>query len=207
LRQIKEALLLYDWVYSTNYDLLVYWAVMVDSPDGFKDFFWSERFDLTDTEIWDKVTKVLYLHGALHLYRMTTGETLKRRAEERNLLEAFAAGDWRDALPLFIAEGSSEDKLRAIYGSDYLSFAFSRFSEHRGDLVVFGHRLSDTDKHLIDVMQTWSPKTIAISMRPGDEDEIIERKARLKRRLRGHGLVFFDSTTHPLGLPELEVEG
>lgn len=206
LRAIKRELLRYDWVYSTNYDLLVYWAVMIDSPDGLKDYFWSERFDVTDTEIWDKVTKVLYLHGAIHLFRLESGETLKQRAEERNLLEVFAEGDWRGALPLFIAEGSAEDKLRAIYGSDYLSFAFSRFADHGGDIVVFGQGLGESDEHLVNVMRGWPEKTIAISLRSGDEDRIIERKAQLKRRLAKHALVFFDSTTHPLGDPDLRVE-
>ena len=205
LRSIKKELLRYDFVYSTNYDLLVYWAVMVDTPDGFKDYFWSERFDLTDTEIWDKVTKTLYLHGAIHLYRLESGATLKRRAEERNLLDAFAEGDWRDALPLFIAEGSAEDKLRAIYGSDYLSFAYSRFADHRGDAVVFGSSLGDSDEHLTNAMLGWSARTIAIALRPGDDDHIMEQKVRLRKLLKKHGLVFFDSTTHPLGAAALNV--
>jgi hypothetical protein len=206
LQRIKEELLRYDTVYSTNYDLLVYWAVMVGSADGFKDYFWSERFDISDTEIWDKVTKVLYLHGAVHLYRLNSGETLKRRHDGTNLLDAFAAGDWRGALPLFIAEGSAEDKLRSIYGSDYLSFAFSRFSDHRGDLVVFGHSLGEADQHLINVMKSWSQKTIAIALRPGNQNHIVENKVRLNELLKKHALVYFDSTTHPLGTSDLRVE-
>lgn len=206
LRKIKMELLRYGTVYSTNYDLLVYWAVMVDSPDGFKDYLWGERFDITDTEIWDKVTKVVYLHGALHLYRLSSGETFKRHAGDQNLLTAFADGDWRGGLPLFIAEGSSEDKLRSIYGSDYLSFAFSKLSDHRGDLVILGHSLGDNDKHLVNVMKSWDEKTLAIAIRPCDDDHIIETKLRLGALLRKHAIVFFDSTTHPLGADDLRVE-
>lgn len=71
---VRNALLDYDYVYSTNYDLLVYWAIMArPRGEGFKDYFWTEEFNIGDTEITDKVTKVLYLHGGIHLYRTSSG--------------------------------------------------------------------------------------------------------------------------------------
>lgn len=205
LRALKTELLRYDFVYSTNYDLLVYWSVMLDGPTGFKDYFWSERFDVTNTEVWDKVTKVLYLHGGIHLYRLPSGATLKRRANGGNLLELFAQDDESESLPLFIAEGSSADKLRAIYGSDYLSFALAQFSDHRGDVVIFGQGLGDSDEHLAKIMSSWAPRTIAVSLVSHDADEIIEKKVGLMRKLKAHGLVFFDAATHPLGSAALKV--
>ena len=56
---IANAFAEYEFVYATNYDLLAYWAVM-HSPRRFKDFFWGEEFDVTNTKIWGKCTKVLY---------------------------------------------------------------------------------------------------------------------------------------------------
>src|SRR6185437_7638704 len=81
-RAIREELLTYDYVYSTNYDLLLYWSVMTDNGEGFKDYFWGPRFDIANVEIWNKVTKVLFLHGGLHLYRALSGQTIKRKAEQ-----------------------------------------------------------------------------------------------------------------------------
>ena len=43
LAPMRQELERYEFVYSTNYALLVYWAVMFehDNGDGFKDFFWD----------------------------------------------------------------------------------------------------------------------------------------------------------------------
>ena len=86
LKEIRGALLWYRFVFSTNYDLLIYWAVMNHEPtdpkdlsgkkptiNDFKDFFFqaeehSTVFDITNTGITSTATRVLYLHGALHLF-------------------------------------------------------------------------------------------------------------------------------------------
>ena len=132
---IANAFAEYEFVYSTNYDLLAYWAVM-HSPRRFKDFFWGEEFDVTNTKIWGKCTKVLYLHGGLHLYRTPRGQTLKRSAEpNQNLLDLFGQ-PFRNATPLFVSEGSAEEKKASIDRSDYLSFALSQFSQDAFIVVI-----------------------------------------------------------------------
>lgn len=213
----------YEYVYSTNYDLLLYWAMMTEK-DKFKDFVWGRDaqgtrnyFDLADTDLWDErnpVTKVLYVHGALHLYKHSDGRTFKKIAgEDCDLLELFDVQG--DAIPLFISEGTSKNKLSAISRNDYLSFAYQRFAKHRGSLVVFGHSLTpEYDQHLIDAMRKWKrydqqrkqfqrvpdSRVIAISVLPdGDSDRIIRIKSRLGKDLKDYDVRFFDSTTHPLG--------
>lgn len=81
---IRVELRRYKWVFSTNYDLIVYWSMMLD-PDGegFVDFFWTSdgAFNPTNTEVWasrSDWTRVLYLHGALHLERDAWGATRRR---------------------------------------------------------------------------------------------------------------------------------
>lgn len=70
LTAIRDALRDYEWVYSTNYDLLAYWSIMADGQaEGFRDFFWNTGglFDPTNTSVQeDGDTLILYLHGALH---------------------------------------------------------------------------------------------------------------------------------------------
>jgi hypothetical protein len=97
-----------------------------DATEKFKDYFWgqSQEFDLTDTETSVTATKVLYLHGGLHLYRLPSGVAIKRKAEAgRSLLDLFGVSFMEGATPLFITEGTSQDKLASIRRSDYLSFA------------------------------------------------------------------------------------
>jgi len=121
-----------------------------------------------------------------------------------------------DSIPLFISEGTFRDKRAAITRNDYLSFAYHRFSKHRGSMVVFGHSLTpEFDNHLLDGMCKWkrydeqrksfqtvpSGRVIAISVRPSNDDfAIIDLKSRLIRSLPpGYDVRFFDSCTHPLG--------
>lgn len=202
LEIIATALSEHLFVYSLNYDLLIYWAMMTD-PDSFKDYFWGgEQFDVSDTDIYGKITVVIWLHGGLHLYRDLHGQTYKRQKEQygKNLLELFGR-PFGDAFPLFVSEGSSEDKLHSIRNSDYLSFAFHQFSDHRGPLVVFGTSLGEGDEHIVQQLRSWGSRSIAISMLPGDVHNLRQEQAGLIKSLPKSELHFFDATTHPLGRP------
>ena len=205
LRAIRDSLLLYKSVYSTNYDLLIYWAIMVDGATGFKDYFFAPKFNITNVEIWNKATTVLFVHGGLHLYRCLTGETIKRKAEPyQNLLNLFGTPLDEPAVPLFITEGTSRDKLTSIYRSDYLSFAYSQFAQHRGPLVIFGHSLnSEFDAHLISAIKSSEAQVLGISLLPGEN--VASQKARLYGQFPNLDLQFFDATTHPLGNPQFRV--
>lgn len=205
LLKIRKAILDFDFVFSTNYDLLLYWAIMAADPTRFKDYFWGEEFDSANTGV-SSGTKVLYLHGGLHLYRDSSGKSIKRTAEpDQNLLDLFGKPFKEGAMPLFVTEGSSENKLSSIRRSDYLSFAYEQFSQYKRPMVVFGHSLGDTDSHLIHAMKKWGSRDVAISLRLNDPADIEVRKATLKNQLRHAKLEFFDAETHPLGKNELRV--
>jgi hypothetical protein len=208
-KRVRDELLMYDWVYSTNYDLLVYWSIMAtDNGDGFKDFFWSTPpvFDQLNTQVSGSVTKVLYLHGALHLEAQVDGTTSKRVYEPGfDLLRSFQDSDPGEAWPLFVSEGTSDDKLAAIRTSDYLSFALSTLQSHDEPMVVFGHSLGEEDHHLVRALSTSAVPTLAISMRhSGTADEIASMHA-VNARFPETELLFFDSESHPLGDPALRV--
>lgn len=207
LRAIRTELLRYSFVYSTNYDLLVYWAIMSDDEGwGFKDYLWSGRFDVTDTEIFEKATKVLYLHGGLHLVRLRSGLAAKLRWEPgKGILDQFGASAGSDFVPLFVSEGTSADKETVIRSSDYLTFALEQFAAHQGRLVVFGHSLGESDAHLVRAMQRWGNRPIAISIRPGEPHELRERMASYVHNLPKAEITFFDASTHPLGSSRLRV--
>lgn len=148
LRQIRGSLLGFRWVFTTSYDLLVYWAMgHGETFDGFCDCFWSNgrnEFDAQNAAIWDGVTPVLFLHGALHLIVGGNGMTRKLTRDDRMLLAQFGhpiPGD-PDARPLLVTEGSSQDKRRVIGANEYLRFALDRLSAQPHPLVIFGHSLS-----------------------------------------------------------------
>lgn len=201
---IKKALLDYSFVYSTNYDLLLYWAINHQGAAGFKDYFWVPTFNLANTEVWDKATNVLYLHGGIHLYRTADGKVLKYQAPEgRNLLASF--GTHADRVPLFVAEGTSASKLSTILRSDYLGFAYSKLMTHDGPMVIFGSSLDTTDAHIATAINKANCPVLAISIYPGDTTATRKAKAHFFKELPHKKLYFFDSTTHPLGEPSMLV--
>jgi len=203
LDTIAAELAAYASIYCTNYDLTIYWALMRDT-DTFRDYFWSEEFDITDTEIWGKRSKFHFLHGGLHLYRRPNGQTLKRPAAAgQNLLDLFGT-PYRDAMPLFISEGTAQEKLASIYRSDYLSFVFACLAHDTEPLVVFGHSLGDSDKHLVDAIGQHKGRPVAVSMRA--TGNIRQKKAALVEALPNAQLHFYDAVSHPLGAAALLIE-
>jgi hypothetical protein len=177
-----------------------------DGADGFIDYLFGSRFSLANTQIWGKPTAVLYLHGALHLYRLLDGETRKARWEPgAALLGQFAGSTKADAIPLFVAEGDPASKMAAIRNSDYLSFAYRQFSQNTKPLVIFGHSLGDSDTHLVHAIQSSVCQDVAISIMPAVSEVVKARKHELHRQFQGIRLRFFDATTHPLGDPSLAI--
>jgi hypothetical protein len=208
-----DALTEYQYVFSTNYDLLVYWASMHKGGHRFKDFFWASgtTFDASDTAIWESQedwTRILFLHGGIHLRRLRGGGTRKVVASDGAILDQFATDYSDDESPLLVSEGESSDKLASITSSDYLSFAYQQFAEHEGGLVVFGQSLGDGDDHLIRPLKSWRKVPIAISMLPSDDEErLVQEQDRYRSRVSPRqSITFFDATTHPLGNADLRAQ-
>lgn len=198
---LRAALREYRHVFTTSYDLLLYWAAAPDFAD-FADYFWSggrNAFDPGRTRVAPDVpTRLLYLHGALHLVVDGEGVTAKRRSSGRTLLEQF---DHRPPplRPLLISEGSSADKLKVIVNNEYLSFALTRLRRQKPPLVVFGHALGPQDAHLVDALNVQPDRPIAVGLLPGPEAEVRARQGELRGALATRDLYFYDATTHPLG--------
>jgi hypothetical protein len=210
LQTIRSQMEGYEWIFTTSYDLLVYWAMGYGERYGtFKDHFrYGGRleFDPLRAPVYEGEIPVYFLHGALHLMVGGTGVTWKlRRTGWETLLDQFGQpvpGD-PQARPLLVTEGSSREKLQAIEANDYLAHCLGRLREMNLPLVVFGSSLGDEDRHLIDALNENPDRPIAISMHPRTRRELRERQGRIFGQLETEDLIFFDSTTHPLGASNL----
>ena len=204
LRVLRDEFRHYQTVFTTNYDLLAYWAIMLGGPRGdFSDYFLYGSFTPDQTS---GTTKLLFLHGGLHLQRDKTGEVRKRAGgTDGRLLDTFGLAFSNGAVALFVSEGTSIDKRRAIRRSEYLRFALERLRTSIEPLVIFGQSLDPTfDRHIIDAVNESASPLVAISMRPGSRATLQARQRELLNRLT-KPLAFFDSSSHPLGNPEIEV--
>lgn len=209
LATINQELASYRTVFTTNYDLLNYWAIQ-QQPDAITDLFHGTEpaFDLSATAT-DK-TRLLYLHGGLHLVRNQDGTARKLMSTEGTLLGNFAINNTiktLDDVPLFVNEGPSADKLKTIRSSDYLSFCYEQLLGHGEGLCLFGHALGEQDSHIVHALRQAKPKVVAISIYPRSKAFIQHQKRHYAKVFEGTGveLRFFDSKSHALGSPKLTV--
>lgn len=212
LAGIKEGLADYRAVYTTSYDLLIYWAIGHESMYGdFRDCFWGGSFDPEDCDVWEPGQPIYYVHGALHLFvdGEETTRKLTQRSDGRTLLELFGEPVPEDpeARPLLISEGSARDKLRAIEGNDYLAHVYETFRVEDRPLVVFGNSLSPQDRHLVDAINANPGRPVAVALRKKKDSKAMrEQMAIIAAKLETEELYFFDASTHPLGSEALKVK-
>lgn len=157
----KRFLSHFERVFTLNYDLLLYWAVMqreiepdVEPNDG----FWTPETGEEEYVTWEIENRynqnIYYLHGALHLFdagaelqKYTWINTGIRLTEQvRNALAT-------NKYPMFVAEGSSSGKVDRIKHHAYLTKAFESFSNIGGALFVFGHSLAANDEHILHLIE------------------------------------------------------
>ena len=211
---IAEVLNGFDSVFTTNYDLSLYWSHLENRAlVDLVDFMWNAgaTFDPRNVEVRSRhATAIYYLHGAVHLWQDEAGNNGKWTSAEGgnllNLAEKYQPTSGRR--PLFISEGTSTAKTRSIQRSAYLAFCRDALTDDTSNTVVFGHSLSEPDHHIIEALDEGRSRTIAVSLYPSDDpNQIIEDKARIVRALGRHTVHFFDSTTHPLGAATLQIKG
>jgi len=208
LATMNQELARYSTVFTSNYDLLNYWSIL--HVPGIDDLFRSadSSFDLRNTA--SNGSRILYLHGGLHLVRNLDGTARKLPTTDSTLLSSFAINNTiktLDDVPLFVSEGKVEEKLKTIRSSDYLSFCYEQLLNHEGALCIFGHHLGPQDSHLVQAIRQARVKTLAISVFGRSEGFIQQQKRRYAGLFEGMDvqLRFFDARTHALGNPALSV--
>ena len=154
-------------IFTLNYDLLLYWALMHDdmpfddpiqmeTNDGFGN---DEDDPDADYVVWQGETgahdaRIHFLHGALHLF--DSGAELKKYTWVRTnvpLVDQARAAIAADAYPLFVAEGTSEKKKAKIRHNAYLYQGFKQFVANikvgTHCMFIFGHSLAENDDHIL----------------------------------------------------------
>jgi hypothetical protein len=112
LATINQELARYRTVFTTNYDLLNYWAIQHRRASTTCSAAPTPGFDLSATATAQ--TRLLYLHGGLHLVRNQDGTARKLMSTEGTLL-GFAINNTiktLDDVPLFVSEGRARTSSR-----------------------------------------------------------------------------------------------
>jgi hypothetical protein len=190
LRAANEFFSSFVSVFTTNYDLLLYWSVMKD-PSRFVDFFWSRKFnfafDVTNVGVSGPRTTLFYIHGALMLYENEDGHVAKLVNSDNNpvlldrIMERIEFGDF----PVFVSEGDSQEKLRSVTGYTYLDFCLARLGKSSHPTVIYGHGLGNVDAHIVSAL-TRSPRTsFAVGLWPRSSSAVEAERTRIDAALGG----------------------
>ena len=151
-------------VFSTNYDILLYWVLMrsniSNAIDGFGRYADENTLSDFETDIeWSELTwgpnkpkqNIHYLHGALPLF--DTGPTvIKEQYNGHHILENIKKRVENKQYPIFITAGNADDKLSHILHNQYLSYCYEKLSTITGSLVTFGFNFGKYDDHLIEAI-------------------------------------------------------
>jgi hypothetical protein len=166
----------FDHIFTLNYDVLLYWALMqteVDEltfhhDDGFRH---PEDDPYAPWVSWQQGNSatVSYLHGALHLFDAGSEITKYTWSKtDKPIVEQIRAALAGEKYPLFVAEGESKAKRARILHNGYLHKALRSFEACCGPaanaIVAFGHSLAANDRHVLRCIAKGGCSDLAVSL-------------------------------------------
>ncbi|WP_265822587.1 DUF4917 family protein [Geovibrio ferrireducens] len=159
--------------YTLNYDLLLYWTFMKFSQElKPQDGFGGSDDD--DCVYWtgSHESNVHYLHGALHLF--DDGSRIRKITFNRTgiaLRDQIEQSLQNNEFPIFVSEGTSEQKLEKIIHNAYLHKCLRSLKSISRTLFIYGMSFSENDQHVINAILESKVTDIYVSIYGNKDDE------------------------------------
>lgn len=212
LEDISKQLDEFNDVFTLNYDLLMYKILMITWERHNQDnavTLYGDNFCKKVSKGWQQFIDcqanlknfkyVYYLHGALFLFkRQNVTCKICGGGRDANLMTTIRNEIHSNNLPIFVSEGSSEEKIEAISNSEYLRFALKKLQMANRRLVIFGASLDDPDAHIRDAVTNSvarEPVAYAIYVGNRPENELRKEIRNIQARIYLRDVQFFDSST------------
>jgi hypothetical protein len=142
-------------------------------------------------------TLVFYPHGSLALSRDAKGQECKIHGrKEGGLLLDVILYSWEDKnlIPLFVSEGTSQQKITSIHNSHYLSTVYHEvLASKQTTLTIFGWSIGEHDQHLLKQMSKAGIRRVAVSVFRKDQDYCNHAFRTIQSYLGVVDIDFFDS--------------
>ncbi len=153
-------------IFSTNYDLLLYWVTMRNDLKNSGDGCGRDLENSTDEYIppedleyselrWGRNLKdqtVFYLHGALQFFDTGIDIVKEEYDPDHYLLDKIKERIENKEYPIFVTAGNPDEKLNHIMHNKYLSHCYDEISAIKGSLITFGFHFGESDTHIIDAI-------------------------------------------------------
>lgn len=193
-------------IFTTNYDLYLYWLIMEpENSNKHQDFFRGGKDSITRRNATflkfnkreEPTKKIYYLHGALFLFEQ--GQTVSKLIRDNDDLLVNVTNQIENYnFPIFVAEGDSESKLRKIRTNKYLDFCFTKLNNtiNNKPILIFGHSLSTQDQHIIDaIIESERVVIYALYCQDRTEESIQREKYRVLELFGADNTWVVDSST------------
>ncbi|MGB4773694.1 MAG: DUF4917 family protein [Daejeonella sp.] len=155
-------------VFSTNYDLLVYWVLMrngaYNAIDGFgrdletdldnEKYVDAEELEYSELR-WGKHKNeqtIFNLHGTLPIFDTGVNIIKVEYDTEHYLLQNVKDRIDKKEYPIFVTAGNGKEKLTHIMHNKYLTFCYEQLCNIQGSLITFGFNFGEYDTHIIDAI-------------------------------------------------------
>jgi hypothetical protein len=153
-------------IYSTNYDLLLYWVLMRNGILNHFDGCGRElendtgQFMPPEDQEWSDLIwginrdkqNVFYLHGALPFFDSGIDVVKEEYDVYNHLLQNISARMENGEYPIFVTAGDGQQKLNHITHNQYLTYCYDSLCQVEGSLVTFGFSFGQYDEHIIEAI-------------------------------------------------------
>ncbi|WP_164121887.1 DUF4917 family protein [Sphingobacterium sp. xlx-130] len=193
-------------IYTTNYDIFIYKIILAYnelldrgyvSRNRYKDNFCDEitKGKLGLDFFSDESRVIKYLHGSLFIFHQNYTYKFVRGSDSDEYITLLKREIQNNNFPLFVAEGKSEDKFNAIKNNYYLRSCYEDLKREKDSLVVYGLSFQESDKHLVDALNSSKIDNIIISIYVGskNEKEIIDETSRYNLMFPNKSVTFYNS--------------
>ena len=117
-------------------------------------------------------TLVFYPHGSLALSRDIEGVESKIHSNGDSLLSNIL-NSWKEerCVPLFVSEGTAQQKIASIHNSYYLSTVYREvLASKQTALTILGWGIGEQDQHLLQRISRAGIQRVAVSVFGNDQD-------------------------------------
>lgn len=190
-------------VFTLNYDLLLYWVGLQNGHlrDGFGKGRSKNggRFHGPFREI--AYCNTFNVHGGLHLFLDEAGDTIKALNKGEGVLETIAHEIiCNKKFPLYVAEGTSNSKMRKIKSVDYLRYCYQELKKNNHEIIfIYGHSAAENDEHIYKAIFNSEIMELYFGIYDREEDSVAAIRGNLSRYREKYGkeviIEFFDSRT------------
>jgi hypothetical protein len=160
-------------VFSLNYDLLLYWAMLEEAKlgDGFGLGMQVGRFRGPFRE--DAHCSVYNLHGGLHLFADGDGDNIKAvHTRDGDIATITETIERKKRLPVYVAEGTSRQKMQKIESIAYLRHCYAKLRDNAATVFVYGHSADENDAHVYRAIFESGAKHVYFGIHKPDDEKL-----------------------------------